>query len=92
MGPEKLTSILSPDVCRASNSSREAHPFLLVIVCSSVPNFEARYSIRESWAQETDTIKKVKVVFLVGQEVNNTHQEQLLSESDQYGDIIQVRW
>ena len=88
--PDKRTTILTPDVCRASNTSKEAHPFLLVIVCSSVPNFEARYSIRESWAKETEALKKVKVVFLVGTEVNDTHQEQILSESEQYGDIIQV--
>jgi len=87
--PDKRTTILTPDVCRASNNSKEAHPFLLVIVCSSVPNFEARYSIRESWAKETEALKKVKVVFLVGTEVNDTHQEQILSESEQYGDIIQ---
>jgi len=87
--PDKRTTILTPDVCRASNTSKEAHPFLLVIVCSSVPNFEARYSIRESWAKETEDLKKVKVVFLVGTEVNDTHQEQILSESEQYGDIIQ---
>ena len=88
--PDQVTTLLSPEVCRASNTSKEAHPFLLVIVCSSVPNFEARYSIRESWAQEAEALKKVKVVFLVGTEVNETHQEQLISESEQYGDIIQV--
>ena len=30
-----------------------------------------------------------QVVFLVGQQVNSTHQEQLQSEADQYGDIVQ---
>ena len=30
-----------------------------------------------------------QVVFLVGQQVNSTHQEQLRSEADQYGDIVQ---
>ena len=89
--PDQRTIILSPEVCRASNTSAEAHPFLLVIVCSSVPNFEARYSIRESWAQEAEALKKVKVVFMVGTEVNETHQEQIISESEQYGDIIQVK-
>ena len=89
--PDQQTTILSPEVCRASNTSSEAHPFLLVIVCSAVPNFEARYSIRKSWAQEAEAPKKVKVLFLVGTEVNKTHQEQIISESEQYGDIIQVK-
>ena len=31
----------------------------------------------------------LQVVFLVGQQVNSTHQEQLQSEADQYGDIVQ---
>ena len=30
-----------------------------------------------------------QVVFLVGQQVNSTHQEQLRSEAEQYGDIVQ---
>ena len=60
-------------------------------MCSAVKNFEARYTIRQSWARDTETLKNVQVVFLVGQNINNTHQEQLMSESDQYGDIIQVR-
>ena len=58
-------------------------------MCSSVQNFEARYSIRQSWAQDTNTLKNVKVVFLVGQQVNNTHQELLKNEHEEYGDIIQ---
>jgi len=86
--PQQKTSLLSPDVCKNSGDG-SSPPYLLVIVCSAVKNFEARYTIRQSWARDTETLKNVQVVFLVGQNINNTHQEQLMSESDQYGDIIQ---
>ena len=92
--PDIRTSLLNPDICgaRSNNSSPEQNPYLLVIVCSAVQNFEARYTIRHSWAQDTNVKNNVRVVFLVGQQINKTHQEQLQSESDQYGDIIQVKY
>jgi len=86
--PERKTTILNTEVC-THNAGSSSSPYLLVIVCSSVQNFEARYSIRQSWAQDTNTLKNVKVVFLVGQQVNNTHQELLKNEHEEYGDIIQ---
>lgn len=86
--PERKTTILNTEVCK-HNAGSSSSPYLLVIVCSSVQNFEARYSIRQSWAQDTNTLKNVKVVFLVGQQVNNTHQELLKNEHEEYGDIIQ---
>lgn len=87
--PERKTTIFNTEVCTHKAGSSSSSPYLLVIVCSSVQNFEARYSIRQSWAQDTNTLKNVKVVFLVGQQVNNTHQELLKNEHEEYGDIIQ---
>ena len=81
--PEDQTSILTSAVCQASTP-----PYLLVIVCSALQNFEARYSIRNSWGQGQQS-HNIKVVFLVGQRNNETLQEKLNSESEQYGDIIQ---
>ena len=81
--PEDQTSILTSAVCEAATP-----PYLLVIVCSALQNFEARYSIRNSWAEDQQS-NNVKVVFLVGQRINETLQEKLNSESEQYGDIIQ---
>ena len=86
ISPHLDTTILSPHSVCSSNSSQ---PYLIVVVCSAIPNFEARYTIRQTWAQDSETLKNVKVVFLVGQEINSTHQELLESESNQYGDIIQ---
>ena len=87
ISPGLKTSLLEPDhVC---DDHGDSPPYLLVIVCSAIANFEARYTIRHTWAMDTETLRNVKVVFLVGQEVNNTQQELLKSESDQYGDIIQ---
>ena len=72
--PEDQTSILSSAVCEGVPA-----PYLLVIVCSALQNFEARYSIRNSWAQDQQS-NNVKVVFLVGQRINETLQEKLNSE------------
>ena len=58
--PEDQTSILSPAVCQDSRTP----PYLLVIVCSALQNFEARYSIRNSWAEDQQS-NNVKVVCLV---------------------------
>ena len=54
--------------------SGSSPPYLLVIVCSALQNFEARYTIRHSWAQDQHKIKNVKVAFLVGQRLNETLQ------------------
>ena len=83
ISPEEETSLLTSSVCSQSS------PYLLVIVCSAVQNFEARYSIRNSWASDQSTLNNVKVVFLVGQRINETLQDKLNFESEEYGDIIQ---
>lgn len=86
--PDKVTTILSPTTICSSNSSL-VDPYLLVIICSAVENFEARDAIRNSWAQDQNTLKNVKVVFLVGQLVNGSRQDQLVAESENHGDLIQ---
>jgi hypothetical protein len=46
---ENTTLIEPPTLCH------EAHPiFLLIVVCSSANNFEARQSIRETWGNATE--------------------------------------
>lgn len=85
--PDVVTTLLSPtSVC---NSNLTSAPYLVVIVCSAVSNFAAREAIRGSWAQDTETLTGVRVVFLVGLLPNNSEQQQLLEESGKHGDIIQ---
>ena len=64
-------------------------PYLLLIVCSGVNNTAARDAIRGSWARDQETLKNVRVVFLLGQLENDTLQESILEESLLHGDIIQ---
>lgn len=62
ISPLAVTSLLSPAaVC--NSSAPATAPYLLVIVCSALTNFEARYTIRQSWAQDTDTLNNVKVEY-----------------------------
>jgi beta-1,3-galactosyltransferase 1 len=47
--PNENTTLIEPLLCR------EPDPiFLLIVVCSSVNNFEARQSIRESWGNTSE--------------------------------------
>lgn len=46
--PNENTTLLEPPaLCRSENEPI----FLLIVVCSSASNFEARQSIRESWGE-----------------------------------------
>jgi hypothetical protein len=48
--PNENTTLIEPNLL-----CREPHPiFLLVVVCSSANNFEARQSIRETWGNTTE--------------------------------------
>lgn len=47
---ENTTLIEPPALCRSENEP----VFLLIVVCSSASNFEARQSIRESWGNTTE--------------------------------------
>lgn len=96
--PENVTTILSSSVCDGRQ------PFLVVVVCSAVPNFEARKVIRDTWASSGNAIgkesnrsnevledppKDVFVVFLLGDPDNATLQTIVEEESRRYGDIVQ---
>lgn len=75
-------------------TSAENTPFLLVIVCSAVKNFEARDAIRKTWGRN-DTKNGAKVVFLLGElegGPNNTMQEYVDLEAELYADVIQERF
>lgn len=86
--PGAATTLISPSaICPSPEGT--APPYLLVVVCSAVTNTEAREAIRQSWAKDQNNLPGVKVVFLVGQLVNSSHQEELVEEAEQYGDLVQ---
>ncbi|XP_076765487.1 beta-1,3-galactosyltransferase 1 isoform X2 [Xylocopa sonorina] len=88
--PENTTSILNPSgICSPS-------PYLLIIICSAVPNISARTAIRNTWANKTnlDNIynSTVKIAFLLGQNGNETLNGIIAEENQQYNDIIQEQF
>lgn len=87
VSPTLESTIIKPKVCDSVDPS--SFPYLLIVVCSAVTNFDARTAIRNSWALDQEVLKGVRVVFLVGQEVNNTHQDELIQENNVYGDMLQ---
>lgn len=82
--PENATAII-PNVGLCGNSSQD-HPFLLVIICSSVANFEARNTLRQTWIQYQNRTSpyEIRIGFLLGQTFNTTHQNNVLAESEMY--------
>jgi len=88
--PDQVTTLLKPlDLCSPRNSTSGSDPYLLIVVCSAVANWEARIAVRESWAKDQLTLSGVRVVFLVGHLVNNSRQEQLVEEQENFGDLVQ---
>ncbi|XP_035231737.1 beta-1,3-galactosyltransferase 1-like [Stegodyphus dumicola] len=81
--PNNDTSILLPKL-QCSGSI-----FLVVVVCSAVPNFEARRAIRNTWVQDARKLHSVQVFFLLGKSRNQTVNVAVANESSKYGDIIQ---
>jgi len=82
-----ISTVIRPQVCDPDDTS--SFPYLLIFVCSAVTNSHARAAIRNSWAKDAGSVRNVRVVFLVGQEVNQTHQEDLVEEANIFGDILQ---
>lgn len=77
-------SITNPDVCSVSD------PFLLVLVFSSAANLTQRDAVRMTWGNQTVCQGvSVKVLFFLGSSPNLAAEQNLLIESDRYGDIIQ---
>merc|ERR1740129_1262846 len=82
------TVLAPPGMC--SNDSDSTPPYLLVVVCSAVKNYEARMAVRNSWARDTmDVLPNVRVVFLVGQLHNNSDQDKINEEAREFSDILQ---
>ena len=46
---------------------------------------------RNSWAQDQNNLKGVRVIFLLGQEEKLMYDELVRKEADLHGDILQVR-
>lgn len=69
VAPDNLTVLMKPvNFCSTPM-------FLLIIVCSAPKNFEARMTIRETWASEENLLKlSTKVYFLVGETENSIHE------------------
>lgn len=85
--PENYTAIIANEgLCGSGNSSSNP-PFLLVIICSSVENVEARNAIRQTWM--SDPRHTIRMAFLLGQTFNSSRQNDVLAESDLHNDIIQ---
>ncbi|XP_031844442.1 beta-1,3-galactosyltransferase 1 [Nomia melanderi] len=88
--PENTTSILNPiGICSPP-------PYLLIVICSAVGNLKARTAIRNTWANKSalDNVynSTVKVTFLLGQSDNDTLNNIIAEESQQYNDIIQEKF
>ncbi|KAG7188669.1 hypothetical protein KM043_008292 [Ampulex compressa] len=88
--PENTTLILNPaGICSSS-------PYLLIVVCSAVANYQARTALRNTWANKNylDILynSTVKIAFLLGQSDNDTLNNLVLEESLQYNDIIQEKF
>ncbi|XP_031348380.1 beta-1,3-galactosyltransferase 1-like isoform X2 [Photinus pyralis] len=61
--------------------------YLMIIVCSSPPNFDQRIAVRETWGLLKNT-SETKMYFLLGKTHNTTIQEFINIESDLYQDIV----
>ena len=65
---------------------------MVVIVCSAVANFEARQTIRETWASQQEQTNS-RVIFLLGHEKDpGKYTTELQEESVAHGDILQERF
>ncbi|XP_065332402.1 beta-1,3-galactosyltransferase 1-like [Cloeon dipterum] len=84
--PDNLTAIIEqPSICASSGPI-----LLLVIVCSSVDNFDARLAIRETWGSPANVSDEtLRLAFLLGDTESLELQNKVEAESGKYGDIIQ---
>ena len=86
---EKTTRIEPKDVCGKKSKSSLDDILLLVVVCSAVANVQQRQTIRETWAKDQNEFEDVKVVFMLGNSVNDSLQGDVMSESETHGDLVQ---
>ena len=85
----KTTRIEPTGVCDKKSDPITDDILLLVVVCSAVGNVQQRQTIRETWARDQVDMDDVKVVFMLGNSLNDTKQQDVINESEQYGDIVQ---
>ncbi|GIY61325.1 hypothetical protein CEXT_666471 [Caerostris extrusa] len=82
--PDNVTNLLSPGPSGCNGSV-----FVVVVVCSAVPNFEARLAIRSTWAQDAESLRGVRIFFLLGRSSNHSLNAAVAEESVRHSDIIQ---
>ena len=88
--PDQRTTRIEPnDICTEKPDSITNDIFLLVVVCSAVGNVDQRQTIRETWAKDQEDLEDVKVVFMLGNSVNDSLQSNIVHEAQIKGDIIQ---
>jgi len=88
--PNVNTELIKPQVCDPSIES--SFPYILIVVCSAIQNFDRRMAIRSSWGNKDELGTGVGVVFLVGNVENtwnNTDLPQLQQEATTHNDILQ---
>ena len=84
---DNVTAIIANEQLCGSNGES---PFLLIVVCSAVGNFEAREAIRQTWMMgNASKSLPVRTVFLLGRPLNESRQIDVITESSIHGDIIQ---
>jgi len=71
------------DIC-----SSERNIKVLVIIMSGLQNFDKRQAIRETWMNDKENPQGYYSLFMIGNSVNSTLNEQIFEEQKKYGDII----
>ena len=88
--PDQKTTRIEPnDICTQKSDSITDDILLLVVVCSAVGNVEQRKTVRETWAKDQEDMEDVKVVFMLGNSLNDSLQANVIHEAQVYGDIVQ---
>ena len=88
--PTQTTTILSPK--NACLERTENKSFILIVVCSAVPNINRRQVIRDTWAMDAMKFPgNVDVIFLLGRSANPTDmvQSAIEEEAAMHVDILQ---
>lgn len=73
------------DIC---GNSSDTQLLLIAFVCISPGKFQERLRIRHSWANK-NVSNRLKAVFMVGDSMNETINNQLIEENKIYNDIVQ---
>ena len=77
--------IQNKDICKGVRT-----PFYLVIVHTATINFERRKFLRKTWANVTiHQAYAMRLVFLIGKPLEDSHQMLINKENECFGDIVQ---